>query len=50
MNTIIVITVGGWARGVQMHVHNMYFIADSAEDVQVGCNSEFHAARQSSDN
>ena len=25
-------------------------IADSAEDVQVGCNSEFHAARQSSDN
>ena len=26
------------------------YIADSAEDVQVGCNSEFHAARQSSDN
>ena len=26
------------------------YIADSAEDVQVGCNSEFHAVRQSSDN
>ena len=26
----------------------MYYIADSAEDVQVGCNSEFHAVRTSS--
>ena len=26
------------------------YIAESAEDVQVGCNSELHAGRQSSDN
>ena len=32
------------------YMYACVYIANSAEDVQVGCNSEFHAVRQSSDN